>query len=159
MLSRFVDAGERLALHVHPEQAARLLKMVPPSAIAALQRIKFQRTLRLVAEKSPFYQEQFERLGIDVRSIRQPADLGDFYTTGEHLRKRLPDFIINRADTAFETTGTTSPVPKRVFFSQREIDQMGHAAAVGLWVLGLRPSDRILSAFDTSFWISPAVVR
>jgi phenylacetate-CoA ligase len=159
MLSKIIEQGERLALHLEPQRAFRLLNAIPPSAIEALQRARFRQTLRLAAERSPFYREQFRHRGIDVRRIDHPSQLGDFYTTGEDLRERAEDFKIGRGDTVFETTGTTSPVPKRIFFSQREIDDMGRASALALYFLGLRREDTVLSAFDCSFWVSPATVR
>jgi phenylacetate-CoA ligase len=159
MLSKIIEQGERLALHLEPQRAIRLLNAMPPSAIEALQRARFRQTLRLAAKRSPFYREEFRRRGIDARRIEHPSQLGDFYTTGEDLRAHVEDFKIGRADTAYETTGTTSPVPKRVFFSQHEIDEMGRASAVALYFLGLRREDTVLSAFDCSFWVSPATVR
>src|SRR6266566_7735967 len=110
MLSKIVERGERLALHLEPRCGIRLLNLMPPSAIEALQRARFRKTLRLAAERSPFYKEQFRRRGIDVRRIEHPSQLGDFYTTGEDLRTfGAEQFLTGRADTAFETTGTTSP--------------------------------------------------
>ena len=159
MLSKLVERGERLALHLEPRRGIRLLNLMPPSAIEALQRARFRKTLRLAAERSPFYKEQFRRRGIDVRRIEHPSQLGDFYTTGEDLRAQVDDFKIGRADTVFETTGTTSSEPKRVYFSQAEIDEMGRASAIGLYFLGLRREDTVLSAFDCSFWVSPATAR
>ena len=50
-------------------------------------------------------------------------------------------------------------MPKKVFFSRREIDEMGRLTAVALHLLGLRKTDRVVSAFDCSFWISPWVLR
>src|ERR1700704_6511764 len=160
MLTRITEQLERIALRTNPERAAQLLGKFPLSAFAALQRARFRKTLRLVAERSPFYREQFRRRGIDVRRIEDPSELGDFYTTGEDLRKHEAEaFLTGRADTAFETTGTTSPMPKRVFFSQRELDEMGRTSAIGLYHLGVRAEDRVLSAYDCSFWVSPAVLR
>ena len=159
MLSKIIEQGARLALKFEPSRSLRVLNNVPASVIAALQRARFRQTIRVAAARSPFYREQFQRRGIDVRRIEHPSELGDFYTTGEDLRARAEDFIIGRAGTAFETTGTSSPVPKRVFFSQREIEEMGHASAIGLAALGLRRTDKVLSAFDCSFWVSPAVLR
>src|SRR2546422_1516495 len=130
MISEFIELFEGVALRTNPERAIRLLGLLPPSFIEAMQRARFRRTLRLAAESSPFYREQFQRRGIDVRRIEHPSQLGDFYTTGEDLRARVDDFKIGPADTAFETTGTTSPVPKRVFFSRAEIDEMGRASAI-----------------------------
>ena len=159
MISKIIELGERLALHLEPQRGIRLLNAMPPSAIEALQRARFRRILRLAGERSPFYREQFRRRGIDVRRIDHPSQLGDFYTTGQDLRDRVEDFRIGRADTVFETTGTTSPVPKRVYFSRAEIDEMGRASAIALFFLGLRREDTVLSAFDCSFWVSPATVR
>src|SRR6267143_1275604 len=159
MLTRITEHLERIALRTNPERAAQLLGKFPPSAFAALQRARFRQTLRMVAERSPFYREQFRRRGIEVRRIEHPAQLGDFYTTGEDLRANPEGFKIGRADTVFETTGTTSPVPKRVYFSRTEIDEMGRASAIALFFLGLRREDTVLSAFDCSFWVSPATVR
>jgi len=159
VINKIIAQVERLALRMEPQRGIRLLNALPPSAIEALQRARFRRTLRLAAERSPFYREQFRRRGIDIRRIEHPSQLGDFYTTGEDLCERLDDFKIGRADTVFETTGTTSPVPKRVYFSQAEIDEMGRASAVALSFLGLSPEDTVLSAFDCSFWVSPATVR
>src|SRR5947208_11270620 len=133
MLSRIIEQAERVALRTNPERAIRLLGLIPPSGLEAMQRARFRRTLRLAAERSPFYREQFRRRGIDVRRIEHPSQLGDFYTTGEDLRTSgAEQFLTGRADTAFETTGTTSPVPKRVFFSRSEVATMGRIKA--LWM-------------------------
>lgn len=160
MIERAIEQVERIALKMKPERAGRLLGALPTSAIEAMQRARFRQTLRLASERSRFYREEFRRRGIDVRRIEHPSDLGDFYTTGEDLRAHGAEyFLTGCADTAFETTGTTSPVPKRAFFSHKEISSIGRASALGLHFLGLRREDRVLSAFDSSFWISPVVVR
>src|SRR5437868_7829322 len=160
MVSELIELFEGVALRTNPERAIRLLGLLPPSFIDAMQQERFRRTLRLAAERSPFYREQFRKRGIDVRRIEHPTQLGDFYTTGEDLRTfGAEQFLTGRADTAFETTGTTSPVPKRVFFSRRELSEMGMTSAIGLYLLEIRAHDRVLSAYDCSFWVSPAVLR
>ncbi|PYS85116.1 MAG: hypothetical protein DMF67_02350 [Acidobacteria bacterium] len=160
MLTNIIEQVERAVLHMEPQRSVRFLNVSPPWAVERLQRGRFRRTLRLAAEASKFYREEFRRRGIDVRRVEHPSELGDFYTTGEDLRAHGAEaFLTGRADTAFETTGTTSPVPKRVFFSQREINEMGRASAIGLYLLGLRREDRVVSAFDCSFWVSPVVLR
>src|SRR2546425_7062278 len=160
MLTSLVELAERLALRTSPQRAIELLGLIPTPALEAMRRARFRRTLRIAAERSSFYREEFRRRGIDVRRIDHPSQLGDFYTTGEDLRSYGPDqFLVRRADTAFETTGTTSPVPKRVFFSRREIADMGRLSAIWLHWLDLRPDDRVVSAFDCSFWVSPYVLR
>src|SRR5215813_10144702 len=160
MLTSLVELAELVALRTSPQRAVELLGLIPDSALEAMRRARFRRTLRIAAQWSPFYREQFRKRGIDIRRIDHPSQLGDFYTSGEDLRSYGPDaFRVRPADTAFETTGTTSPLPKRVFFTRREIADMGRLSAIWLHVLGLRPEDRVLSAFDCSFWVSPYVLR
>src|SRR6266853_4872495 len=146
MLANLIELIERTVLHMEPHRSVRFLNVSPPWAVEAMQRARFTRTLHLAAERSTFYREQFRRRGIDLRRIEHPSQLGDFYTTGEDLRSHGADaFLVRRADTAFETTGTTSPVPKRVFFSRREVADMGRLTALWLHILGLRREDRIVS--------------
>ncbi|CAN5576705.1 phenylacetate--CoA ligase [soil metagenome] len=159
LLSKTIELAERLALKTKPGYAIALLNRLPPSAISLLQRIRFRETLKLAA-KSEFYSQQFKARNIDIRKIKHPAELGDFFTTSDDLQKYGAEaFIVNRPDTAFETTGTTSSLTKRVFFSNRELNEMGRVSALGLHQIGLRKDDIVLSAFDVSFWVSPAVLR
>src|SRR5216684_4526648 len=160
MLVRLAEQIEGLALRSAPAGAARLMGALPPAALASIQAARFRRTLKLAAARSSFYREAFRHRGIQVERIEHPSQLGDFYPTGEDLRSHGAEaFLVGRADTAFETTGTTSPVPKRVFFSHREIADMGRLSALWLHLLGLRSDDRVLSAFDCSFWVSSYVLR
>src|ERR1700704_4751686 len=160
MLTNIIEQIEHVVLHMEPRHSVLFLNASPQWAIEKMQRARFRRTLLLAAERSTFYREAFKRRGINPRRIKHPSDLGDFYTTGEDLRAHGAEaFLTGRADTAFETTGTTSPAPKRVFFSQRELLEMGRLSAIGLYHLGMRREDRVLSAYDCSFWVSPAVLR
>ena len=160
MLAKLTEQIEGVALRATPAWSAWLMAALPPAALAALQRTRFRHTLRLANERSRFYRDEFRRRGVRVDRIDHPSELGDFYTTGEDLRAHGPAaFLTGRPDTAFETTGTTSPLPKRVFFSQRELNAMGTTCAAALYVLGVRRGDKVLSAFDCSFWVSPAVAR
>jgi phenylacetate-CoA ligase len=160
MLNRLTADIERAVLRVAPAGASRLMRALPPSTLTLLQRSRFRRTLRLAAVHSSFYREQFRRRGIRVDRIQHPSELGDFYTTGEDLRRHRPEaFLTGRPDTAFETTGTTSPEPKRAYFSSQELDRIGTASAAALHLLGVTRDDKVLSAFDCSFWVSPAVAR
>jgi phenylacetate-CoA ligase len=160
MLTNLIEQIEHAVLQLPPKHSARFLNTSPAWAIEKMRQARFRRTLRLAAEHSSFYQAEFKRRGIDVRRIEHPSELGDFYTTGEDLRAHGPEaFLTGRPDTAFETTGTTSPIPKRVFFSSQELEDMGRCSAVSLYRLGIRPEDRIFSAYDSSFWVSPVVLK
>ena len=159
MLSKITEQIEKIALRTNPQAGINLIGKIPPKIFEGIQKARFRQTLKLAARHSAFYREQFRKRGIDWRKINHPSELGDFYTTGEDIRASPEAFLTGRADTAFETTGTTSPVPKRIYFSNRELGDMGRVSAFGLYTLGLRREDRILSAYDSSFWVSPAVLR
>ncbi|HEY3886853.1 MAG TPA: AMP-binding protein, partial [Vicinamibacterales bacterium] len=159
MLAKLSERIEGVALRRAPAATARVMGAMPASLFERVRRARFRRTMELAA-RSRFYGDAFRRRGIDPRRVSHPSELGDFFTTGEDLRQHGPDaFIVGRADTAFETTGTTSPMPKRVYFSNRELDAMGSSSAAALHLLGVRREDRVVSAFDCSFWVSPAVAR
>jgi phenylacetate-CoA ligase len=160
MLSRipdFVDAhliGDRIALR------AKFASLIPASAFPDIRRGKFQRLVRYVAEKSPFYRRRFQELRIDPRRIRTPGDLGDFFTTAQDLRDHpVEDFLCARPELGFETTGTTATTGKRVYFSRAEAMAFGRDGALGLYNLGLRAEDRAVDAFDYSFWNAPFTLR
>ncbi len=119
----------------------------------------FRGTVRYVAEHSAFYKRKFSEYGIDASKISKPEDMGEFFTTAEDIRQNPDEFLCAPAETAYESTGTTSKKTKRVYFSRSEIEDAGWAGAVGLWGLGIRPTDRVVSAFDYSFWVSGPVLQ
>src|SRR5712691_2526657 len=120
MLTKIIDNIEHVILRMEPHNSVRFLNASPAWSLPKMQRARFRRTLRLAAERSSFYSAAFKRRGIDVRRIEHPSELGDFYTTGEDLCAHSAEaFLTGHPDTAFETTGTTSSVPKRAFFSRR----------------------------------------
>src|SRR5690242_11199200 len=91
---------EEAALSKAPEASARLFGALPPAALSAIQRARFRETLARAA-LSPFYRDAFASRGIDVRTITHPAQLGDFYTVGEDLRRLDSSaFVVGRPDTA-----------------------------------------------------------
>ncbi len=141
------------------EKGYFLYSKVPPQAMQALEASNFRKTIAYVYERSKFYRRRFDELGIRPSAVKSPADLGDFFTTAEDIREHTEDFICARPDTAFETTGTTSKRPKRIFFSRDEVREAGWAGAVGLWGVGVRPEDRVASAFDYSLWVSGPVLK
>src|SRR5262245_7460289 len=139
---------------------AKLAVRIPPAIVPSIQRDKFRRLIRYVARRSPFYRRRFSELGIDVRAVRGPEDIRDFFTTADDLRNNpVEDFLCGRPELGFETTGTTSRTSKRVYFSRREAADMGRDGALGLYNLGLRPDDRVVDAFDYSFWNAPFTLR
>ncbi len=136
-----------------------LYSKLPPSLLKKIEQSNFRKTVAFVYEHSKFYRRKFQERNIDPRRVKSPKDLGDFFTTAEDIRESPEDFLCGRPDTAYETTGTTSKKPKKVYFSRREIQEAGWAGAVGLWGVGVRPEDRVASAFDYSFWVSGPVLQ
>lgn len=86
MLSKITEQFEKLALRTNPKYAIGLLNRMPPALLTQMQLLRFRQTLKLAA-KAPFYAEEFQKRGIDINKIKHPFDLGDFFTTGEDLRK------------------------------------------------------------------------
>ena len=69
MLTNAIEAIERALLKLEPQRSARLINLSPPWAVEKIRRARFQRTLRLAAERSPFYRLQFTQRNIDVARI------------------------------------------------------------------------------------------
>ncbi|MDT7777881.1 MAG: hypothetical protein QOC99_393 [Acidobacteriota bacterium] len=62
----------RASLRVSPEHGRRLLGMIPDELLKRMQAAHFSSTLRLVAESSTFYRNEFKRRGIEVRRVGHP---------------------------------------------------------------------------------------
>jgi phenylacetate-CoA ligase len=160
MFSSIPALLDELLIGGNVARRARLASRIPASVVPAIRRDKFRRLLRYVNEKSPFYRRRFKEAGIDVGRVRTPEDMGGFFTTAQDLRENpVEDFLCGRPELGFETTGTTSTTSKRVYFSRREAADMGRDGALGLYNLGLRPEDRVVDAFDYSFWNAPFTLR
>src|SRR3989338_5390844 len=141
------------------EKGYFLYTKLPGKFFQGMELENFRKTVQYVYEKSKFYKRKFNELHIDPKKVRTPEDLGDFFTTPEDIRANVEDFVCMTPDTAYESTGTTSKRTKRVYFSRNEVREAGWSGAVGLWALGVRKEDRLVSAFDYSFWVSGPVLQ
>lgn len=156
-LSEFV---EQRIVSRDPSLAVRIGVHVPMWFVDQVKWSRFETTIRYGAEHSAFYRRRFKEVGIHPTRIKSPADLGDFFTTSEDLRKNpVEDFLCAPAQIAFETTGTTAAGSKKVFFGLHEMQSMARYGAIALRHLGLTESDRVVSAFDHSFWVSGPLAR
>ena len=123
-----------------------------PEAVRSIQLWKLRRTLRHAARHSAFYRERFRRHGIDVEAITEPGQLGDLFTTAQDLAEQPAQALLCRApQVIYETTGTTSR-RKTFYYSHREVDEATSLMAVGLYHIGVRPADRVLSSQDYHYW-------
>lgn len=160
MFSKLFDQIQLKFIWSSPSTAYRLYKLAPPSFLEMLRKSNFRSAVRWVNKHSVFYSDLFRKSKIKIHSIQQPSDLGDIYTSPRDIQTRpVSHFICSRPDTSFETTGTISKQPKRIFFSRREIEDAGRVGAAGLWHLGITEHDRVASAFDYSFWVSGPTLK
>lgn len=144
-----------------PAWTMRLIDTIPEEKfLPVVQNFLFKVAIKHVYNHSRFYRKLFDKHGIDIKKVKKPEDLGALFTTGDDLRNTpAEDFICTKPSTAYQTTGTTSPMPKRMFFSSDEIRQYGKVGGSALWKMGLRPEDKVASAFDYSFWISGPTLK
>lgn len=117
-----------------------------------LAAMRFRETLRWTAKHSPFYRRAFAERGISIRAVKNPKDLGDFYTTPQDIVDSPTDFICQKPSIVFESSGTSGK-NKQVYYSDDEMHECGLATATGLFLMGLDRSDRVANAFDFSIWI------
>ena len=103
------------------EKGYFLYTKMPSSVLKGIEADNFIRTVRFAADHSPFYKRKFAEHGIDAKKVRTAEDLGGLFTTAEDIRANPDDFICQKADTAYESTGTTSKKTKRVYFSRQEV--------------------------------------
>ena len=123
-----------------------------PYAVQSIQQWKLGRTLRHVAAHSPFYRELFRKHGVDVAGVTHPSELGDLYTTPQDLLAHSSEaFLCEPPQLVYETSGTTRD-PKTFYFSHREVEEAAGLMAVGLYHIGIRPDDRVLSTQDFHYW-------
>ncbi|MBI1745261.1 MAG: phenylacetate--CoA ligase family protein [Acidobacteria bacterium] len=155
MVKLFLDGLDRVLLSRSIPLRHRFAQRLSPWLIRYIGKERFQEVMRYVGQKSPFYRERFRKFNIDPNLVSDPAQLGALFTTAEDLRHFPPEeFLCDRPEMAFETTGTTAK-SKRVYFSNKEVEEQSLDGAVGFYALGLRPEDRVVSAFDYSFWNAP----
>lgn len=160
MLNRIGDWLQKKIFWASPRRALDIYAKTPRFVLEQYRSMNFRRTLRIAAERSIFYSKSFETHAVNVSSARSPKDLVPLFTTEKDLTANPSGyFLCGRPDTAFESTGTTSKTPKRIYFSNRELEDAGRVGAAGLWRLGVRPDDRVASSFDYSFWVSGPALK
>jgi phenylacetate-CoA ligase len=149
MLGRIADLFSNKA---SPALIASMYVRTPQSLVDRVALSKFRATVRWAAERSPFYRRAFREHGIDWRKVRRPADLGEFYTTPDQLADCPEDFLCERPNLVFESSGTSGR-NKKVYYSREEWEQVGRTVAAGFRLMGIGPEDRVANAFDFSIWI------
>jgi phenylacetate-CoA ligase len=123
-----------------------------PATLHSIQVWKLRRTLLHVARHSPFYRRLFRRHGVDPAKVSHPAELGDLFTTPQDLVDHpAEDFLCRPPQVLYETSGT-SRRRKTIYYSHEEVEAATSLMAVGLYHVGIRPSDRVISTSDYHYW-------
>ena len=160
MLSKISDILQKNLIWSSPERALAVYRQMPKPVMAWYRLQNLRGTLRHVSDKSIFYAQRFGEHPFELKDVSSPQDIFPIFTTEKDLISHpVSHFLCGRPDTAFESTGTTSKTPKRIFFSNRELEDAGRMGAAGLWRLGVRPDDRVASSFDYSFWVSGPALK
>ena len=159
-MNKILNFIEEQILWESPQRAMRVYERIPRWLLEQYRLANLRRTLKLVGERSIFYAKKFGDYPFRIKDIQSPRDLYSIFTSEKDITQNpASHFICGRSDTAFESTGTSSKTPKRIFFSNREVEDAGRIGAAGLWRLGLRRQDRVASAFDNSFWVSGPALK
>jgi phenylacetate-CoA ligase len=154
MLNNLRNFFERVVIGESVPRLVRWGKPVPRSLILRLQADAFHAAVRYAAKQQRFFARQLQEHGIDPARVYGPEDLGDIFTSPDDLlRFPAEDFICQRPQAVFETTGTSGS-PKRVYFSYDELEFAGRYEAAALWENGVRPGDRVVCTFDPGYWLS-----
>ncbi len=160
VLASLSELVEERIVSLKPSLALGVGVHLPMWFVDQVKASRFRSMLRYAGARSTFYRRRFQEAGINPRAIRRPVDLNDFYTDSRDLRAcPTDDFLCAPAQIAFETTGTSSSGNKKVFFGLQEMQSMARYGAIALNHLGLTAADRVVSAFDHSFWVSGPLAR
>lgn len=134
----------------HPYGLLKYFSTLPPWVLMRLRESAFKRTVKLAVSGSSFYRKKFLQHGIDVKRVRCPRDLKEFYLTSEELRSRPEALLCGTPELAIESSGTTGHAV-RIFLSQRELNYNAMQGLLLKAIYGVTEEDRILSTFDYGF--------
>ncbi|MFA4980990.1 MAG: hypothetical protein WC592_00775 [Candidatus Omnitrophota bacterium] len=155
MLSTIAD---KIVSITPPRVLSNFIKAAPRRLVHWKRDASFKHIVRYTYRNSRFYREKFDSLKINPRKINKPSDLGDFYTTPIDIMERAEDFICGKPEAVFESSGTTGR-NKRIYLTQAELDHIGRFNAAGFFLWGLKPTDRLVNAFDFCIWIPGMVTQ
>lgn len=145
-VSRFVNGRSIDAAHGLAARASS------PYTVRSIQIWKLRRTLQHAATHSPYYRELFRRQRVDVAGISHPSELGDILTSPQDLLEHSSEaFLCEPPQLIYETSGTTRK-PKTLYYSHQEVEEAASLMAVGLYHVGIRPDDRVISTQDFHYW-------
>jgi len=121
------------------------LETIEWEKLKQLQLKRLKKTVKLVFENVPFYQERFKQAGVTPKDLRKLEDIKHFpFTTASDLRAAYPDGLLAvKKDNVIRlhTSSGTTGKPKAVFFSAKDIDNAAELMARCLVMTGVTKSD------------------
>jgi len=128
------------------------------AAIAAYQLRQLNDVLRHAVQRVPYYGELFAAHGLRAEEIQSVGDLARVPITGKReLRALAPEALIARGVDRtrlieHKTSGSTG-IPTRIWRTATEERRLNLQRWRALWLLGLRPRDRV--AIVKTIWDAP----
>lgn len=142
--------------------------------IRTLQMKKIRRQIAYCYERSSYYREKFQKIGVSPEDVRtwedfrrlpimltpsefkaqqEQSSLEDGHPYGRILCANL-DEVVGVASTS-GTTGRPTLTP----FTRQDIATTNEVFARAFWRMGIRPGDTVLHAFGLSMWVAgiPAI--
>ena len=120
---------------------------LPRQTLEQLQLKRLQDTVKRLAERVPFYQKQFAKLGVQPGDIKSLADVRRLpFTTGADLRAIYPDgmLAVDREEPVrLHTSSGTTGKPKAIFFSRKDVDNAAELIARSPGHDGRHPQGRV----------------
>ncbi len=135
----------------HPQLILPFLRALPLKFIRSMRGPGFRRTLT-AASRLPYYQDAFAKACIDVKRIRRPEDMGDFFLTSDVVKQQAKSLVCGTPELAVESSGTSGQV-SRIYLNRAELEYNALRGVLLYALYGLKPDDRLLCTFDLGFGI------
>jgi len=127
------------------------IETMPVERLRTLQAERLARTVRHAYESSPFYQRHFDRAGLAPGDIRRLEDVRKIpFLEKRTVREAYPTGLVCAGRGALRELHSTSGTTGEPVLQAATLDDLHLWAdlnARGLWMVGLRPGDRILNAY------------
>ena len=133
----------------HPKLILPFLRALPPKLIRSMRGSGFRRTLT-AASRLPYYQDAFAKACIDVKRVRRPEDMGDFFLSADVVKQQPRSLLCGSPELAIESSGTSGHV-SMVYLNRAELEYNALRGVLLYALYDLNSEDRLLCTFDVGF--------